>query len=139
VTQLTVNGGTVYNREAIDLNVRQIKSMGFTYNLKNLNILDDPKFGGAPGFKFPYYFIVAPMDKVKDPKTGIPMNCFEILYKKTHGGGARGHYKMWKTGALADIPTDAQNVLRIHFYVRMGMRTVGATKHILGKPVTLAA
>ena len=77
------------------------------------------------------------MDKVKDSKTGIPQNCFEIMYKKAIGDGARGHYKMWQTGANAPRATDAQAVRRIHFYVRMGMKTVAASKHILGKPVTI--
>jgi len=139
VTQLTINGGTLYDRQDVDLNVRTIKSGSFTYSLKSLAIMDHPKFGGAPGFKYPYYFVVAPMDKIKDPKTGIPENCFEIIYKQTVGGGARGHYKMWQTGANAPTPTDAQVVRRIHFYAHMGMKTVGASKHILGKPVTLAA
>jgi hypothetical protein len=137
VTQLTINGGTLYDRTDVDLNVRTIKSMGYTYSLKALATFDHPKFAGAPGFKYPYYFVVAPMDKVKDPKTGIPQNCFEIIYKKATGGGARGHYKMWQTGADAPTPTDAQVVRRIHFYTRMGMKTVGATKHILGKPVSI--
>ena len=137
VTQLTINGGTLYDRQDVDLNVRTIRSGSYTYSLKPLTILDHPKFAGAAGFKYPYYFIVAPMDKVKDSKTGIPQNCFEIMYKKAIGDGARGHYKMWQTGANAPRATDAQAVRRIHFYVRMGMKTVAASKHILGKPVTI--
>lgn len=136
VTQLGVNGGMVYDRQAVDLNVRQIKSGTFVYNLKPLMIADHPDFGGAPGFKYPNYFIVSPMDKIKDPKDGSMLNPFTVIYKKTVGTGARGFYKIWETGANSRNGATEQRVVRkIHMYCRLGMQTVAASKHILGKPV----
>lgn len=140
ITQLGVKGSIVYDRQAADLNIDTVKMGGFTFQIKDLNIMNHPKFGGAPGFKYPYYFIVAPMMKEKDAKTGGPLDAFCILYKKTVGEGARGHYKIWETGANArNKATNGRVVREIHMYCRMGMQTVAASKHILGKPVSLSA
>lgn len=139
VTQLGVQGSMMYDRKAVDLNIDVIKKGGFEYGLKDLQIMNHPKFGGAPGFKYPYYFIIAPTLKEKDAKTGGPLDAFAIIYKKTVGEGARGHYKIWETGANARGKATNDRVNRvIHLYARMGMQTVGASKHILGKPVSLA-
>lgn len=138
ITQLGVQGSIVYDRQAADLNIDTIKKGGFLYNLKDLQIMNNAKFGGAPGFRYPYYFIIAPMLKEKDAKTGGPLDAFSILYKKTVGEGARGHYKIWETGANGrNGATDGRVVRKIHMYARMGMQTVAASKHILGKPVAL--
>jgi hypothetical protein len=139
-TQLGVKGGMLYDRQAVDLNVDQVRKGGFTYNFKDLQIMNHAKFGGAPGFKYPNYFVIAPMMKEKDSKTGGPLDAFCILYMKPHGEGTRGHYKIWETGAFAHgkPATDGRAVRKIHMYCRMGMQTVAAGKHILGKPVTLS-
>jgi hypothetical protein len=138
ITTLGVNGGIVYDRQAVDLNIRQISKGGAVYNVKDLEILNHPKFGGAPGFKFPFYFIIAPMLKEKDSKNGNMLDPFNVLYKMPEGEGTRGHYKIWMTGAFAPRATNARANRVIHLYCRMGTQTVGASKHILGKPVTLS-
>lgn len=137
ISTLGVNGGMVYDRQAVDLDISQIKTGGVVYNIKLLNVLNHPKFGGAPGFPYPKYFIVAPMDKISDAKTNIPRNAFNIIYKKAEGVGARGHYKIWETGAnsRSGSGVDGRAIRRIHIWCHMGMQVVGATKHILGKPV----
>lgn len=135
ISTLGVNGSLVYDRQAVDLGVRQISSGGYEFNIKKLRTLNHPKFAGAPGFPYPNYFIIAPMDKIADAKTNIPRDAFCILYQKTVGPGARGHYKIFETGANARSgATDGQMVRRIHMYVHMGMQVVGASKFILGKP-----
>lgn len=133
VTQFGVNGGMVYNRQALDLNINQIKIGDFTFNIKELRILNHPEISSIPGFPYPYYFIIAPMDKTKDPKTGIMRDAFCILYKKQVGGGARGHYKIWETGGNAAVPTNTQQNRVISISSRKGMQVVGATRFILGK------
>ena len=138
ITTLGINGGTTYDRMDADLNVSKIRKGGAIYNIKDLDILNDPKFGGAPGFKFPYYFIIAPMLKEKDSKNGQMLDHFNVMYKMPEGEGTRGHYKIWQTGAFANRATDARTNRRIHLYCRMGTQTVGASKAILGKPVTLS-
>lgn len=134
---LGVNGAMLYNRQAVDLGVNTIKTGGVTYFIKPLNVLDHPKFLGAPGFPYPHYFIVAPMDKINDPKTNIPRNAFQVIYKKATGVGARGWYKIWETGANSNSGSgvDGQVIRRIHIYAHLGMQVAGATKHILGKRV----
>jgi len=135
ISALGVNGSMVYDRQAVDLNINQIKSGNLEYNIKELRTLNHPKFAGAPGFPYPNYFIIAPMDKMQDAKTNIPRDAFTILYQKTVGSGARGHYKIFETGANARSgATDGQMVRRIHMYVHMGMQVVGASKFIVGKP-----
>lgn len=135
ISALGVNGSLVYDRKAVDLNINQVKSGNLEYNIKSLRTLDHPDFAGAPGFPYPNYFIIAPMDKIADAKTNIPRDAFTILYQKTVGEGARGHYKIFETGANARSGAkDGQMVRRIHMYVHMGMQVVGASKFILGKP-----
>lgn len=139
VTQLGVNGGMVYDRQAIDLDIQQFKKGGFTYNIKDLKIMNHAKFAGAPGFKYPHYFVIAPMQKQKDPKTGTLLDPFCIIYQKQVGPGARGHYKIWETGANARTGATNRRLNReINMAAHMGMQTVAGTKHILGKPVTMA-
>lgn len=136
ITTLGFNGSIVYDRPAIDLGIQQIKSGGYEFNIKKLRTLNHPKFAGAPGFKYPLYFIIAPMDKIADAKTNIPKDAFTILYKKAVGTGARGHYKIWETGANARSGATNTRANRvISMYAHMGMQVVGATKFILGKPV----
>lgn len=133
ITQFGVNGGMTYNRQDVDLNIDKIKIGGFTFNMKELMILNHPDITALPGFNYPWYFIIAPMDKTKDAKTGIMKDAFSIMWKKAKGGGARGHYKIWETGADADTPTDDQAVKRIHIRCRKGTRVVAASKFILGQ------
>lgn len=139
ITQFGVAGSMVYNRSAVDLNIDTIKIGGFVFNMKELMILNHPDITAIPGFNYPWYFIIAPMDKTKDAKTGIMKDAFTIMWKKAIGGGARGHYKMWTTGAMADNPTDDQQVRRIHLYTRKGTRVVAASKFILGQRLQPAA
>jgi hypothetical protein len=131
-------GAIVYDRKDIDLGFRTVKTNGMEIYMKEMRSLNHPKFAGAPGFPYPYYFIVAPYDKVSDPKGGVPRNAYQILYKKMKGGGARDHYKIWELGANADTPTTAKLNRTIHMASRKGMRVVGASKFILGKPAYLA-
>jgi hypothetical protein len=133
ITQFGVNGSVVYNRHAVDLNIDTIKIGGFVFNMKELMILNHPDVTALPGFNYPWYFIIAPMDKTKDAKTGIMRNAFTIMWKRQMGGGSRGHYKIWQTGADADVPTDDQAVKRIHLRTRKGTRVVAASKFILGQ------
>lgn len=138
ITQLGVSGSIVYDRQAADLNIDTIKKGGFFYDLKDLQIMNNAKFGGAPGFRYPFYFVIAPQLKEKDAKNGGPLDAFSILYKKTVAEGSRGHYKIWETGANARGTATNGRVNRvIHMYARMGMQTVAGSKHILGKPVAL--
>lgn len=139
ITQFGVNGGMTYNRQDVDLNIDKIKIGGFTFNMKELMILNHPDITALPGFNYPWYFIIAPMDKTKDAKTGIMRDAFTIMWKRAKGGGARGHYKIWETGADADTPTDDQAVKRIHIRCRKGTRVVAASKFILGQRLQPAA
>lgn len=139
ITQFGVNGGMVYNRSALDLNIDQVKIGGFTFNMKELTILNHPDITAIPGFNYPWYFIIAPMDKTKDAKTGIMKDAFTIMWKKSIGGGSRGHYQMFTLGAMADTPTDDQNVRRIHIRSSKGTRVVAASRFILGQRLQPAA
>jgi len=132
ITQIGQNGSIVYEHKAVDLEISQIKIPGAAFNLKSLRILDNPQLTNIPGRPYPWYFIVKPMDKKEDAKTGIPMDCFTIIYKLQSGGGARGFYKIWHTGAYAPVPTSEQRVLNTNYHSEQGIRVVAASKHILG-------
>jgi len=133
ITQFGVNGGMTYNRADLDLNINAVKIGGFEFKMQEMAILNHPDVTALPGFNYPWYFVIEPMDKTKDAKTGIMQNAFTVMWKKQQGGGARGHYKMFMTGADADTPTDDQAVRRIHIRSRKGTRLVAATKFILGQ------
>lgn len=132
ITQIGTNGSIVYEHTAVDLEISTIKIPGAAFNLKSLRILDNPQLTNIPGRPYPWYFIVKPMDKKEDAKTGIPMDCFTIMYKQQSGGGARGYYKVWPTGAYAPVPTSEQRVLNVNYHSEQGIRIVAASKHILG-------
>lgn len=138
ISQFGVNGAIVYNRKDIDLGFRAVKTNGMEVYMKEMRSLNHPKFAGAPGFPYPYQFVIAPYDKISDPKGGIPRNAYEVLYKKMVGGGARDHYKIWELGANAQRPTTAKLNRTIHMASRKGMRVVAAGKFIYGKPAYLA-
>jgi hypothetical protein len=138
ITQFGVNGAIVYNRQAVDLNINQINIGNFKFNIKELRILNHPDFTAIPQFPYPYYYIIAPMDKMKDPKTNIMRDAFCIMYKKQVGRGARGHYKIWETGGNSEAGTDGQLIRRVHMATRKGMQVVAASKFILGKRIQAA-
>lgn len=132
ITQIGDNGSIVYDRKAVDLDISTIAIPGAKFHLKSLRILDNPQLTNIPGRPYPWYFIVKPMDKKEDAKTGIPMDCFTIMYKQQTGGGARGYYKVWQTGAYAPVPTSTQRVCQTNYASEEGIRVVAASKHILG-------
>lgn len=132
ITQIGDSGSIVYDHKALDLEISTIKIPGAAFNLKSLRILDNPQLTNIPGRPYPWYFIVKPMDKQQDAKTGIPMDCFTIMYKLQSGDGARGYYKVWSTGAYAPRATDSHRVLNINYGSEEGIRVVAASKHILG-------
>lgn len=142
ITTLGANGGMVYDRKAVDLNVQQIKKGEYFYNIKSMMALDHPKFAGAPGFPFPHYFIVAPMVKIQGSQSGRSgsgdmLDAVNIIYKDQVGPGARGWYKIWETGANTR-QSGGQNKRRnreINIDVIAGMQVVGSRQHILGKPL----
>jgi len=137
ISTFGVNGGMTYNRKDVDLNMDKIRIGGFTFSMKGLTILNHPDVTALPGFDYPWTFIIEPMDKTKDPKTQIMRNAFTIMYKEMRGKGARGHYKMWRTGADSPEGNDDQAVERIHIRTRKGCRVVAASKFIVGKRLGL--
>lgn len=134
LSQFGVNGGMTYNRDNVDLGINQLKFPGdFEFSLKELRMLNHPDFTYLAGFPFPWYFIISPMDKTKDPKTNIMMNAFSIMWKKMIGRGARGHYKIAEYGGNSEAGTDERNIRVVKLSSRKGMRVVGASRFILGK------
>lgn len=132
ILELGKNGGIVYEQKMVDLGINQIAIPGAAFNLKDLRILDNPQITNLPGRQYPWYFIVKPMDKTQDAKTGVPLDAFTIMYKVQDGDGARGHYKVWYTGAMAPRATSTQRVRQVNYHSEKGVRVVGADKHILG-------
>ena len=132
ILELGKNGGIVYEQKMVDLGISQIAIPGAAFNTKALRILDNPQITNLPGRQYPWYFIVKPMDKTQDAKTGVPLDAFTIMYKVQDGDGARGHYKVWYTGAMAPRATSTQRVRQVNYHSEKGVRVVGADKHILG-------
>lgn len=132
--QFGVEGGMTYDRKDVDMGIGKLKFPGdYVFNLKELRMLNHPDFTYLSGFPHPWYFIVEPMDKTKDPKTNIMLGAFSIMWKKMVGKGARGHYKIWELGGnSADGNTEQLNRV-IKLASRKGTRVVGASRFILGR------
>lgn len=134
LNQFGVQGGMIYDRKAVDLGIDVLKFPGeFEFALKELRMLNHPDFTYLAGFPYPFYFIIAPMDKTKDAKTQIMMNAFTIMWKRMVGKGARGHYKIWELGGNSEQGNDEQLHRVIKIASRKGMRVVGASRFILGR------
>lgn len=134
LNQFGVNGGMTYNRQDVDLGINKLKFPGeFEFSLKELRMLNHPDFTYLSGFPYPWYFIIAPVDKTKDPNTNIMMNAFSIMWKKMVGRGARGHYKIQETGGNSEAGTNTQNMRTVMLSSRKGTRVVGASRFILGR------
>ncbi len=134
LNQFGVNGGMTYDRQDVDLGINKVKFPGdFEFALKELRMLNHPDFTYLAGFPYPWYFIIAPMDKTKDPKTNIMLNAFSIIYKKMVGRGARGHYKIAEYGGNSEAGTDEKNWRFVKISSRKGTRVVGASRFILGR------
>lgn len=132
IVQLGNAGSIVYNFKDVDLGISTIKIPNAEFYLKGLRILDNPSITNIPGRTYPWYWIAKPMDRTQDAKTGVPMDAFTIMYKVQDGDGARGHYKVWQTGAYAPRATSTQRVRQINYASQKGIRVVGSEKHILG-------
>lgn len=128
-------GSIVYNQKALDLGFNEADISGQTYFFKELEILGHPDLTAVPGMPYPWYFIVAPVDRTADAKNPSVMHeAMSIMYKEQVGRGARGHYKIMDSGANTDTGTDPQLIKRVHMYSRKGFQLFGASRFILGKP-----
>ena len=134
VTSLGVNGSIKYEHTDVDLEIDTIRIPNAVFKMKELRVLNHPELTALPGRVYPWYFIIKPMTKAQDAKTGIPLEAMTIMYKQQSGDGARGHYKVWMTGAYAPRATSTQRVRRLDYTSEKGVRVVGAEKHILGLP-----
>jgi hypothetical protein len=134
VTTLGVNGGIKYEHTDVDLEIDTIRIPNAVFKMKELRILNHPELTALPGRIYPWYFIIKPMTKAQDAKTGIPLEAMTIMYKFQEGKGGRGHYKVWMTGAYSPDGNSRQRVRTIDYHSEKGVRVVGAEKHILGIP-----
>lgn len=133
LTKLGKNGSMEYDRDDLKLNFRRLELPNGTFDHKPLRILNHPKLTNIPGRPYAWNFIIKPVDKTEDAKTGVPLNAFTIMYKVQDGGGAMGHYKVWYTGAYAPAATSQQRIRQVNYASQKGIRVVGAEKHIFGE------
>jgi hypothetical protein len=85
---------------------------------------------GLAGFQYSGMAILCPTGKKKDAVTGKMESPLSIRYKKPVGGGSKGWYKLWETGANASNPTDDQLVRKMHIQSEEGIQTFGAARFI---------
>lgn len=133
ISEYVKDTGTPYDTKDLDLNIRRVQVGGFTFDMKELQTFNHPQITAAPGFDYPFYFVVAPTDKTKDHKTGIMEHSFCMRYKKQGGDGARGHYKIWEHGGNSKKGTNGELVRIVDYASRKGMQVIGAENFILGK------
>lgn len=134
VTSLGVGGSIKYEHDNVDLEIDTVKIPNAVFKMKELRVLNHPELTALPGRVYPWYFIIKPTSKYQDAKTNKSMDALNIMYKEQVGKGARGHFKVWMTGALAPDGNSRQRVRTIDYNAEVGARVVGADKHILGTP-----
>lgn len=137
-TDIMKNGGVLYNSSsggamdsvALGFSTYEFPTTGYKFHFKPLRALSNPDSTGLPGFTYSGLAILCPTSKRQDAKTGEMMAPLCIRYKKPIGGGARGWYKLWETGANASVPTNDVLNRNMEIQSEEAMQVFGAGRFI---------
>jgi hypothetical protein len=139
-----VNGGTIYDREDLNVNVRTVDFANNKYQIVELAVLGDPYGMGLPGFAYPEYMIVAPIDKQQAYISGEEVLPLEIMYapqmqplqqfrsdvNTKFGYVNQDWIKTWTTGGNADVPNTNVLERNYNFAAQVGAKLYGASRFI---------
>lgn len=139
------NGGVLYNSstgkpmDSIALGFKQYQfASGYNFHMKKLEALSNSDTTGLSGAVYPGLCIICPTGNKKITNSnGVTQQAapITVMWKKVVGGGAvnagvNGRYKMWYTGAGADIPTNDILNRQLNMASEEGMRVLGAKRFI---------
>lgn len=133
-TDLMQKGGVLYNSsdgkpmDSVALGFKMYSfASGFNFHTKNLNILNSADTTGLPGFPYSGMGIICPTTNKIDATTKESFAPITIRYKRPVGGGKqKGWYKMWFTGAGAEIPTNDVLNTQLDIASEEAMQVMGA-------------
>jgi len=143
-TDLMKNGGVLYNSstgakmDSLGLGFNQYSfATGYNFHMKGMAALNHADTTGLTGFTYPSLCIICPTGNKKAIVDGTAKQVapITIRWKKVVGGGAQdggvnGRYKMWYTGAGADIPTNDVLSRQLNIAAEEGMQVMGAKRFI---------
>lgn len=120
----------VIDGRTIDFMVDHISYRGYEIDFIHLPILDHPQLFSAtltPDIAGSIYFI--PKDQLETVDGGssprMQIRYMPSPYNGGSGGSSDGVMKEWRTGALADVPTNSINYLRTDWYTNQGLECLG--------------
>lgn len=143
-TDLMKNGGVLYNSAsgkpmdslALGFNMYEFAT-GYRFHMKGMDALNHADTTGLSGSVYPGLCIICPTANKKVTVNGVDEQVAPITvrWKKPIGGGAQdggtnGRYKMWYTGAGADVPTDDYLVRQLNIAAEEGLQVMGAKRFI---------
>lgn len=135
------NGAVIYGEkgemEAAQLGFKtyQYSLSGATFNVKPLDILNDPSVTDQAGKKYQGMFLALPAAPTVD-KGGKPLSRVRIKYKEQKGEGARKNIKIWELGAYAQKATNAFKTLDLRYTSHEGILAAALDVCILGKKIS---
>ena len=121
------------NRElSMSVNFKAFTKGGVTFMLTPKPSWSNPQTFGAAGYDMPYYGLITPLSKVKDPKTNKMNNNIETRYRAKDGYSRR--FELWNLngagGGTYVTDIDKTNTqLRAH----LGLQVLGANQMIVMK------
>lgn len=139
LTDFGKNGGIVYSNEKAEKSIEacfsSFKYGSYKIMYKELNALSHPQITGTAGFNYAdrAVFMPDPNRRYTDPKLGVEVGPFTVMYKKRTGPVARdgGKYSLGETGFNAGQgPTSKKDVREWTFFSDKGARTAGAIEYI---------
>jgi hypothetical protein len=143
-TDLMKAGGVLYNSstgkamDSLALGFNQYSfASGYNFHMKGMDALNHADTTGLSGSVYPGLCIIAPTGNKKVLVNGVSEQVAPITvrWKKPIGGGAQdggtnGRYKLWFTGAGADVPTDDYLTRQLNIASEEGMQVMGAKRFI---------
>ena len=124
----------VIDGRMLDFEVEQVKYGGYTFDLINLPIFDHPQALGytlTPEIAGSLYFVpkdsVDTVDNGQQPRMQIRHTATPFMGSAPNKS-ANGLFTEWRTGALAEIPTDDTLQLRTNWETSQGLECL-AVKH----------
>jgi len=109
---------------ALTLGFSSYERGGYTFHLKQWDLLDDPTLLGKIPEYLKAFFI--PGGKRKQPNSGILTNAFTVRYKDY--GGYNRDMEHWVTGSALDAKTDGVDITRFFYRSEIAAQTFGATR-----------
>lgn len=118
--------------KSVNLDVQQLEYRGYKFDFVHLPLLEHPQlFSSTLRADIAGSLFIVPKDQIDTLENGQQGRiCIRYTPSPFNGGNgsSNGLMKEWRTGALADIPTNDSTYLRTNWYAAQGLECLGV-KH----------